>query len=102
MLLKLANRGTHLFRCIGIELLQADVTHLGAIGTGVELTVNGLNFDPRPHEGHVDDGAIPAQAQDDVASFRSANELHRIFRGHPLGELTINRNDHVFGLDPGF
>ena len=102
MLLQFANRRTHLFGCIGVELLQADIAHLGAIGTGVELTVDGMNFNARPHKGDVDDGALAAQAQHHVASFRSTNKLHRIFRGHPLSELTINRNDDVFGLDPCF
>ena len=96
------NRRTHLLGCIGVELLQADVPHLGAaISTGVETGGDGIDFNASSLEGNVDQGALTSQAQHHLRPLGATDQLDGILGGHPPGCLTVDADDHILGLHSG-
>ena len=100
LLLEILQRLRHVLGGIGVELLQADVADLGAIGTGVDLGIDRMQLNPSPHEGGIDQLAVAAQLQGHRAAGLPSDQLDRILGRHPLGALAIDRRDDVLRHHP--
>ena len=91
----------HVLGRIGVELLQADVAHLGAIGGHIHAGINGRQFDPVADQIHRHEftGAA-AEFQHHFGADLAANQLDRVFGGHASGAFAVDGGDHIFGLHP--
>ena len=101
LLLQILQRLRHVLGGIGVELLQADVANLGAIGTGVDLGVDRMELNACTHQGRIQQLAVAAELQGHGAAGLAANQLDRILGRHPLGALAVDRGDDVLGHHPG-
>ena len=94
------DRSPHLLGGVGIELLQADIAHLLATRSRVQLTVDRMNFNPGTHQRHINHRTLTSQAKNHLGAFLAANQLDSILRGHPTGGGAVDRHDDVLGHHP--
>ena len=58
-----------------------------------------MDFNPRTGQRNIENITLATKSQNDLSSFRSADQLDRILCGHALGWSPVNADDHVFGLN---
>ena len=80
-------------------MLQADITHLAAIGGGVELVLHRMQFNPLARQRQVQGLGLALEGEGDGGAGLAADQFDSVFGAHALGALAIDGQNHVLRLN---
>ena len=80
-------------------MLEADITHLDAISTGVDLVVDGMELDALTRKGHLQGLSLALEGEGHGGASLTTNQLDGILGAHALGRLAVDRHNHILGLN---
>ena len=93
------HRLAHVLGGGGIELLEADITHLDAISTGVDLVVDGMELNALPSKGQLQGLSLALEGEGHRGARLTTDQLDGILSTHALGRLAVDRHNHILGLN---